>query len=200
MYGKEKLQENVDEIDCRVCFNDQETVSHILCGRSKMAQTLHKNRHDRMLRPLYHSIQKKYEFSESENSLPWYEQSHPVPCLENDKAKILWDIPWHLEKCPRNGAKKPDMSMLDKMNKEWYITEGTVCVPRTIPARTMFKRDKYADLRLGVKSLYPGHKVSSVQVVFDFLAAHSINLAKELADISQDKKAVGVMKRRHRNG
>ena len=107
MYGKEKLQENVHEIDWRVCSNDQETVSHILCGRSKMAQTLHKNRHDRMLRPLYHSILKKYEFSESENSLPWYEQSHPVPCLENDKAKILWDIPGHLEKCPRNGAKKP---------------------------------------------------------------------------------------------
>ena len=85
------------------------------------------------------------------------------------------------------------MSVLDKMIKEWYITEGTVCVPGTIPARTMFERDKYADLRLGVKSLYPGHKVSSVQVVFDFLPAHSIDLAKELADILQDTKAVGVM-------
>lgn len=35
------------------------------------------------------------------------------------KAKVLWDIPWHLEKCPRNGANKPDMSVLDKMNEEW---------------------------------------------------------------------------------
>ena len=34
-----------------------------------------------------------------------------------------------------------------------------------------------------MKSLYPGQKVGSVQVVFDFLAAHTINLAKELADI-----------------
>lgn len=34
-----------------------------------------------------------------------------------------------------------------------------------------------------MKSLYPGQKVSSVQGVFDFLAAHAINLAKELADI-----------------
>ena len=56
----------------------------------------------------------------------------------------------------------------------------------------MVKWDKYADLRLGVKSLYPGHKVSSLQVVFDFLAVHPIDLAKELADILQDKKAVGV--------
>ena len=65
-------------------------------------------------------------------------------------------------------------------------------MPGTIPAGTLFKRDKYGDLRLGVKSLYPGHKLSSVQVVFDFLAAHSIKLAKDFADILQDKKAVGV--------
>ena len=37
------------------------------------------------------SILEKYEFSESENSLCWYKQSHPVLCLENDKAKELWD-------------------------------------------------------------------------------------------------------------
>ena len=89
------------------------------------------------------------------------------PCLENDKAKILRDIRWHLEKCPRNGANKPDMSVLDKVKKEWFIIEGTVCMPGTIPARTMFKRDKYADLKLGVKSLYPGHNVSRKDVVFD---------------------------------
>ena len=55
-------------------------------------------RYDRMLRPLYHSILEKYEFSESDKPslgivnklcivLYWYKQSHPVPCLENDKAK-----------------------------------------------------------------------------------------------------------------
>ena len=60
------------------------------------------------------------------------------------------------------------------------------------PARTVFKRDKYEDLRLGVSSLHPGDKVT-VQAVFDFLAAYSIQWAKELADISQDRKAVGVI-------
>ena len=68
-----------------------------------------------------------------------------------------------------------------------------MCVPGTIPARTVFKRDKYEDLRLGVTSLYPGHKVTRVQVVIDFLAANSIHWAKELADILRDRKAVGVI-------
>ena len=44
----------------------------------------------------------------------------------------------------------------------------------------MFKRDKYAELRTGVKSLCSGHKVSGIQLIFDFLAAYSINLENEL--------------------
>ena len=87
---------------------------------------------------------------------------------------------------------KPDMSMLDKVKKEWFIIEGTVCMPGTIPARTMFKRDKYADLKFGVKSLYPRHKVSSIEVVFVFIAAYSINLEKELTKILEDKKVVNA--------
>ena len=52
----------------------------------------------------------------------------------------------------------------------------------------MFKRSKYADLRIGVKSLYSGHKVSSIEVTFDFPAAYSTHLEKELTKILQDKK------------
>ena len=66
-------------------------------------------------------------------------------------------------------------------------------MPGTIPTRTMLKRDKYEDLRIGVKSLYSGHKVSSIQVIFNFLAAYSINLDNELRinyDFTIRKKVV----------
>lgn len=43
-----------------------------------------------------------------------------------------------------------------------------------------------------MKSLYPEHKVSGIEVVFDFLAAYSINLEKELAKILQNRKVVNV--------
>ena len=46
--------------------------------------------------------------------------------------------------------------------------------------------------KLGVKRLYPEHKVSSIEVVFHFLAAYSINLEKEVAKILEDKKVVNV--------
>ena len=56
----------------------------------------------------------------------------------------------------------------------------------------MFRRDKNVDLKLEVKSLYSGHKVSSLNVVFDFLAVDSINLEDGQAKVSKDKKVVNV--------
>ena len=43
-----------------------------------------------------------------------------------------------------------------------------------------------------MKSLYPEHKVTSIEVVFHFLAAYSINLEKQVAKILEDKKVVNV--------
>lgn len=45
-----------------------------------------------------------------------------------------------------------------------YNGSGSVCVLGIILVKVIFKRDKYLDLiiRLGVKSLYFGYKVSSV--------------------------------------
>ena len=53
-------------------------------------------------------------------------------------------------------------------------------------------KGKYAELKLGVKSLYFGHKVSSIEVVFDFPTEYSIDLEKELDKILKDKKVANV--------
>ena len=41
-----------------------------------------------------------------------------------------------------------------------------------------------------MKSLYSGHKVSSIEVILDFLAANSTHLEIKLTKILQDKKVV----------
>ena len=94
-------------------------------------------------------------------------QSHPQPSKENNKAKVLWDILWQLEQCPKNGANKPDISILDKKSKEWSLVKGTIYKPGTVAERTKYKQNKYVDLRLGIKNLYPGYKVRLITTVFD---------------------------------
>ena len=45
-YRSQTLREQVDDLACRLCFKDQTTVSHLLCGCSHIAQSLYKARHE----------------------------------------------------------------------------------------------------------------------------------------------------------
>ena len=45
----------------------------------RIAQSLYKTQHDKMLRPVYHVPLGKYGFDESDYSSPWCMQSHPQP-------------------------------------------------------------------------------------------------------------------------
>ena len=107
-------------------------------------------------------------------------QSHPQPSKENNEAKILLGTPLQLEKCRKDDANKPDNSILDKKNEEWSLVEGTICTPGTIVERTKYKQNKYLDLRLGIKNLYPGFKVKLITIVFDYLSACYKDQDKEL--------------------
>ena len=82
-------------------------------------------------------------------------------------------------KCPKDGANKPDISILDKKNTEWSLVEGAICTPGTIAERTKYKQNKYVGLMLGIKNLYPGYKVKLI-IVFDYLGAYYKDLDEEL--------------------
>ena len=76
-YQKAKLQYQIENIACRMCNVEQETVPHIMCGCSSIAQGIYKSRHNKMLRPMYQFTLDKYGFEESEVNKPWYQQSLP---------------------------------------------------------------------------------------------------------------------------
>ena len=97
-YEKYKLQEQVPTTTCRLCHNAEETVKHLMSSCSAIAQSFYKARHDKMLRPIYHFLLSKYKFNQSDYGKPWYKQSIPVTSIENQHAKILWDVPLVLER------------------------------------------------------------------------------------------------------
>ena len=168
IYKANKLKETQHDLKGHLCGINNETVPHLMSSCSEIAQSLYKSRHDKMLRPVYHHVLHKYSF-ESEVSKPWYQQEMPKPAKENKRVKVFWDIPIYVDKAPENGANRLDMVILDKINKNWIIIEGTVCLIGEITEREKLKSSKYRDLREALKRLYPGYTVQQLNIVLDYL-------------------------------
>ena len=67
VYIKNKLMQEVPDTSCRLCHQAEETMNHIMCSCSAIAQDLYKEGHDCMLRPIYYSMLRKYRFDEKSN-------------------------------------------------------------------------------------------------------------------------------------
>ena len=100
------------------------------------AQALYKDRHDRMLRPLY-------------------------SVLENPNLVNLLTL---------NRGIGKDTQLEQKSCRIFHALHGIwKNALKTVPTNwliwaCLFERDKYADLKLGLKILNPGHKVSSIGI------------------------------------
>lgn len=62
--------------------------------------------------------------------------------LENEKAKIYWNVSFIHEKPPENGANKPDVIAHDKETNILTLVEGTVCQVNKFAERFKEKQKK----------------------------------------------------------
>ena len=93
-----------------------------------------------------------------------------------------------MDKAPENGANRLDMVILDKINKNLLIIEGTVCLIGEITEREKLKSSNYRDLREALKRLYPGYTVQQLNIVLDYLGGYNQSLIEEMGclfDVTQ---------------
>ena len=188
-YSKYKLKMETANTTGSLCKQAEEAVVHLLCSCAALAQILYKARHDRMLRPIYHLMREKFEFDGSNRGVPWYKQALPLASIENDHAKIMWDIPIHLDKRPSNNAIKPDMLIIDKEGKKISLIEGTICAPGCIAKREKEKQDKYSEMRKSLERLNRGYEIDQINVVFDFLGCFSKQLECQIKRLCEGEEA-----------
>ena len=131
----------------------------------------------------------KFEFDGSYRGVPWYKQALPLASIENDHAKIMWDIPIHLDKRPSNNAIKPDMLIIDKEGKKISLIEGTICAPGCIAKREKEKQDKYSEMRKSLERLNRGYEIDQINVVFDFLGCYSKQLECQIKRLCEGEEA-----------
>ena len=61
---QEIWKEQLENVTCRVCKEDRESVAHIMCGCHVLLKTEHFKRHDVMMRVIYCYLLQKLGFVE----------------------------------------------------------------------------------------------------------------------------------------
>ena len=107
--------------------------------------------------------------------------SLPHAVLENEKAKVYWNVPFIHEK---NGANKPNVIVHEKETNIWTPFEGTVCQVDKIAEQSKEKQTKYIELHTGIKREYKSTSVYQINIVFDFLGGHHEQLRNDLKSIT----------------
>ena len=110
----------------------------------------------------------KFAFEGSNSGVPWYKQALPLASMENERAKILWEIPMHLDETSSNTFKS-DMIIFDKEARNILLIEGTICAPGCIEKRFKEKQKKYTEMRKSLERLNPEYAVNQINIVFDIL-------------------------------
>ena len=168
---KAKIENQEVSEKCRMCGTCEETVEHIICACSKLAQIEYKRRHDTLARLLHWELCKKYGLPCCDK---WYEHD-PDSVMENHKVKLLWDFTIQTDRVIQ--ARRPDIVLVEKeLNKTWII-DVAVPADRRIEIKELEKIEKYQDLARELKKIWKT-KVKVVPVVVGSLGSVSKRLKK----------------------
>jgi hypothetical protein len=138
---------NVDP-KCRMCWQKDETVEHLVSACSKLAQTEYKARHDKVALIIHWHLCKKFGIQVEKE---WYKHMAET-VYENDQCKILWDFSIQTDRVIQ--ARRPDIVVMDKLKDSVTIIDIAVPADTNIKAKEEEKILKYQDLRMEVRRLW----------------------------------------------
>ena len=171
---KARIDKTQQNSKCRLCSDRDETVNHIICECSKLAQE-YKARHDWAGKVIHWEMWKKFQFDHTNK---WY-MHNPAPVLENDSHKLLWDF--NIQTDHQIPAKRQDLIIIKKKEN---LQNCRLCCPGGPQKnrKESEKKDKYIDLARELKKLW-NMKVTIVPIVIGVLGAITKGLFKGLEDL-----------------
>ena len=160
-----------------MCGEKDETVNHILCECSALAQKEYKKRHDGVARTLHWDLCKKHGL---ENEDKWYEH-HPKPVSENQEVKLLWDFTIQTDKNVTHN--RPDITLIHKKNSKCYIIDIACPGDKRIQDKEKEKIERYTDLGIEIKRIWKLKSVKTVPIVIGALGMFTNRLEKYLKEL-----------------
>ena len=116
----DKMQQNSK---CRLCGDRDETINLIISECRKLEQKEYKARHDWVGKVIHWEMCKQFKFDHANK---WY-MHNPVPVLENDTHKFLWDF--DIKTDHPISARRTDLIIINKKKRKENQQNCRLCCP-----------------------------------------------------------------------
>ena len=119
---KEIWKEDIEDVSCRLCKTDKETVGHVLRGCPVLLRTQYYARHEAVMRVIYSKLLAMYGF---ETKLkPWFRDDYVEKIKENEFCKLFWDFECQADSFVKYN--KPGIVVMEKITQPILIIEGSI--------------------------------------------------------------------------
>ena len=160
-YIEKHIYRTREDDKCRLCNEHKETIHHIASGCPIYARSLYLIRHNNVARYIHHRIGSSFSLLE-DTSVAWYNHD-PLPVIENDVIKVLWDFDIQTDK--HVTSNRPDIVIVDKKEKSLKLIDVSVPNDMDIFTKRVEKVEKYATLSIELKELWGMKTVETIPIV-----------------------------------
>ena len=140
-------KQNVSAL-CRMCHQKEESVNHVICECSKLAQSDYKIRHDNVARIIHWELSKVYGLTHAEK---WYDHV-PEAVIESNEVKLLWDFNIQTDKVIEH--RRPDIVVVDYKQKHCHIIDIAVPGDSRVEEKEKEKVEKYQQIKREITRLW----------------------------------------------
>jgi len=169
VYKAKIMKLAVPTIMCRLCFQHEETIQHLLAGCPVLAPSSYLSRHNMVARALHWHLCSTFGLHAAAS---WHSHE-PLPVVENVQVKILWDFGIHTLSLV--GSNRPDIVVFLKGDTAGILLLEVSCpADMNILVKEEEKMVKYQPLARQMRLVY-GQSVDIIPIVFGVTGVASRN-------------------------
>jgi len=191
VYKCTRSNEVIEDTRCRICYNGNESVKHLISNCSEFAKSLYVTRHDNALKCFVWPLLCKFALSSKCPS--WFANDKVAPYYVRDNVHFWWNVPEYTGRDEESKQPpRPDGKLLiDQPNdKRIYLLEMTVPWTENRVEKFSFKAKKYQQILHTLKLEYPNHSVDQITIVMDVFGGYDQNLVESIKKIFTDKDEI----------
>ena len=179
-YVRNKIWGTSSTSMCRLCKEQNETVSHIVSGCKMLCGTQYMYRHNQVAKYIHWNILRDLKIDVPETWL----NHEPAEVVTRDGINILWDSYIRTDKkVPHN---RPDIIIHNENTRECLIIDVAIPVCKNVVKKEAEKIVKYRDLEKEIQKCWNLKHVRTIPIVIGALGTVTKGITGYLKKISSE--------------